>query len=164
MKAIKSIKEYWESIAKWLDEVAKLASSENLATRASLEDLEQFKKRLTIVELPKGFEESYFCHNGFMQAIGLVHGGDWMSLDEILIFWSTKENFWNLDYIPFVKLSIDEYICLDLSTSKILHIDLLEDERALEVYAVANDFRAFLANLVNDLQEGNGIMGELLAE
>lgn len=163
-----SIENNWAYIRHWLNDGAKYADSAVLALGASEEQLEEFQLGFTI-KMPSDFSTSYLLHNGFTKKMGLIHGGDLLSLDEIKHCYTNLINQklnvkWDPDLIPFVEFNDSEFIGIHMKSNLIFRIELDLSQKTIFTYKIADSYVDFLSGYVNDLRNGNGIMGELFCE
>ena len=160
------INQAWKYIEEWLDTQTKDYNRSALAKGADDNELQLFQSDFSI-KLPSDFYSSYTLHNGFEESIGLVHAGDLLSISKITRLYSRlidKENTikWDSNIIPFVEFNETDFLSIDFRDNQIYWTGINEDGSVDINKTAFASFSDFLFGLVNDLREGNGIMGEMM--
>ena len=161
-----NITEAWSYIEQWLDEKAKYCDRNALANGINEKELEGFQNEFNI-KLPKDFCHSYSLHNGFVERIGLVHGGDLLPLSEIKRFYHVligKDSLkWDSNMFPFVAFNDTDFLCINFNDEQVHWAAVNNEDGSIDSYKTPyTSFSDFLLGLANDLKLGNGSMGESL--
>jgi cell wall assembly regulator SMI1 len=156
----------WKYIEEWLLTETKDYNCDALAEGAKEDELQLFQGDFSI-KLPNDFYSSYLLHNGFEESIGLVHAGDLLSISKIKRLYShliDRENTikWDSNIFPFVEFNETDFLSIDFRDNQVYWTGINEDGSVDTKKTAFASFSDFLFGLVNDLRDGNGIMGEML--
>lgn len=152
-----NISECWTFIESYLDQ-AVYANSTDLADGANMYVI-NYLEELIHINLPDDIHESYQIHDGVYHALPLFYGGHLLSILEII---SLQQIMIDYHFIPLINFSdFTEFIGIDMKALKIFIYTIDEEDKSCRKTFYTENFTQFLNRFVNDLEEGNGIMGEL---
>lgn len=162
-----TIEHAWETIENWLDANTKHYDRSVIATGATTEQLEIFEDYFQ-VQMPHDFCTSYLLHNGFKEKIGLFHGANLLSLAEIRqhfnrLLFGKSTNQWDLNMLPVLMYNAYDFICFHMKDKHIYTISIDDTNGTIDSKKLPfASFSAIIQSVADDLQKGNGSMGELL--
>ncbi|ANQ49389.1 molybdenum cofactor biosynthesis protein MoeA [Flammeovirga sp. MY04] len=181
-KQADDIPSIWSRFEKWLSKNASHLNSE-LNTNASEVDITKLEKTIG-GKLPKDYIEFLKIHNGQERdSEGLIDTEEFLSTDRVIEEWSVwkdlldkgdfkesesepdegiKPDWWNSKWIPITYDGNGNHYCIDIDPSssgtngQIIRMWHDSGEREL----IANSFKEWISNYVNDLEKGKYVYSE----